>query len=261
MSPEERHALWRSAITTLARLHAVDFTSPALSLGTFGRASGFYARQLATWRQISDIQARATDADTGAPVGPLHPRFDALAAFFADPSAAPADRAAVVHGDFKVDNLMFHPTEPRVIGVLDWEMSTVGHPLSDVVNLTFPFFMARATVLPANADLEFPYFPDRDAFLPGATPGLPTGEELLAWYVEAAGGRYDPRPDMSWGFAFGMLRSGAVLQGIAARAARRQATSEMAGKYAGSFRNLGELTWRLVEEEKEKGKARQKGKL
>ncbi|KAF3766957.1 acyl-CoA dehydrogenase family member 11 [Cryphonectria parasitica EP155] len=260
VSPQERRELWHSAITTLAKLHAVDFTNPALGLTTYGKPTGFYDRQLATWHQICHAQAAAQDADTHEPVGPIHPNFDdGLMRFFADPGQQPVDRAAIVHGDFKIDNLMFHPTEPRVIGVLDWEMSTVGHPLSDIVNLTFPFFMAPAAAAPANADLSFPYFPNSDAFLPAATPGLPTSEELLAWYVEASRGKYDPRPEMSWGVAFGMLRAAAILQGIAARVARRQATSEVAGRYAGSFKNLGELAWRLVEEEKRK--KGQKGKL
>lgn len=259
MTPRERRALWHSAITTLAKLHAVDYTAPSLSLTSYGKPTDFYSRQLATWRQICDAQSAAKDVDTKQPVGPIHPSFSALTAFFADRSLQPHDRASIVHGDFKIDNLMFHPTEPRVIGVLDWEMSTIGHPLSDIVNLTFNFFMVRANALPANRDLEFPYFPNGPAFLPGATPGLPTSEELLGWYVEASGGKYDPRPDMNWGFAFGMLRAAAIMQGIAARVARRQASSEVAGRYAGSFRSLGELAWRLVEEEK--GRAKQKGKL
>lgn len=156
---------------------------------------------------------------------------------------------------------MFHPTEPRVVGVLDWEMSTVGHPLSDVVNLLNPFTFALVTTAPEHRDLSFPHFPDREKFLPGHTPGLPTYEELMGWYVDASGGAYDPRPDMAWGAAFGTLRAAAILQGIAARVARRQASSEVAHRYAGSFRSLGELTWRLVEEERAKGEGKGKPKL
>lgn len=258
VSPAERRELWHSAITTLAKLHRTDYAAPALNLATYGKAEGFYARQLATWRAICDTQARAVDLDTDDPVGPIHGDFDGLMAFFGDASRQPRDRASIVHGDYKIDNLMFHPTEPRVIGILDWEMSTIGHPLSDVVNLLSPFTMALSTLPPKNQDLDFPYFRGREKFLPGATPGLPSYEELLGWYVEESGGAYDPRPDMPWGSAFGMLRAAAILQGIAARVARRQASSEFAHQFAGSFRSLGELTWRMVEEEKAKGKEKPK---
>lgn len=193
-------------------------------------------------------------------MGPIHPSFDALTAFLADPARQPRDRASVVHGDYKIDNLMFHATEPRVIGVLDWEMSTIGHPLSDVVNFLSPFYMTLS--MGRNPDLKFPYLTsNEEAFLPGKTPGLPTVDELLGWYVQGGGGGggYDPRPDMSWGCAFGTFRSAAILQGIAARVARRQATSEAAGRYAGSFKSLGELAWREVEEMR--AKTKEKGKL
>lgn len=259
ISPSERKALWHSAVTTLAKFHAVDFTAPSLNLGTFGKSSGFYSRQLLTWKAICDAQAQATDVDTHKPVGPIHPQFDSLIAFFGDTTLQPRDRATLVHGDFKIDNLMFHPTEPRVIGILDWEMSTVGHPLSDVVNLLNPFFMAVQMTAPQNSDLSFPHFSNAEVFLPGQTPGLPTVDEALAWYVEGSKGKFDPRPDLGWANAFHTFRSAGVLQGIAARVARRQASSEFAEKYAGSFRSLGELAWRLAENEKAKRKTR--GKL
>lgn len=243
----------------MAKLHSADFTSPALNLTSFGKASGFYQRQLATWRSISDVQGTTVDIDTKQPVGPIHPHFDRMIAFFADPARQPRDRATIIHGDFKIDNLMFHPTEPRVIGVLDWEMSTIGHPLSDLVNLVSPFTIATSTSTPANnGDLDLIYFADRDKFLPGNTPGLPTADELLGWYVEESQGKYDPRPDIAWGAAFGMLRGAAISQGIAARVARRQASSEVAHQYASSFRNLGNLTWKLIEEELSKEKAKSK---
>lgn len=154
---------------------------------------------------------------------------------------------------------MYHATEPRVIGILDWEMSTVGHPLSDVANLLNPFVMAAQLDRPGNRDLALPHLPaNTAAFLPGRTPGLPTADEALGWYVEAGQGRYDPRPDLGWGNAFHMFRSAGILQGIAARVARRQASSEFAEKYAGSFKGLGELAWRLAEDEKAKRKTKEK---
>lgn len=112
----ERTALWREAARTLAALHAVDHE--AVGLGSFGRPSGFYNRQIRTWTGICASQASAVDVDTAQPVGQL-PRFDETVRFFRDPARQPADRAALVHGDYKIDNLVFHKTEARVIGILE----------------------------------------------------------------------------------------------------------------------------------------------
>lgn len=116
VSPEERRALWSEAIRTLAKLHRVD--PKAVGLETFGKPSGFYNRQLQTWKTICEAQAATKDVDTGVAVGPL-PRFDDMMAFFADVSRQPKDRGTIIHGDYKIDNLVFHKTEPRVIGILE----------------------------------------------------------------------------------------------------------------------------------------------
>ena len=97
-------------------------------------------------------------------------------------------------------------------------MSTIGHPLSDVVNLTLPFLTAKDGPNPT------------PAYLPGATPGFPTIEQCLQWYTEVKG--YDPTPDLAWGTAFGLYRGSVIMQGIAARYAVRQASSEKAKDYA-----------------------------
>lgn len=173
--------------------------------------------------------------DTKEPVGEI-PHFDELLEFFSDKSLQPKDRATLVHGDYKIDNMVFHKTEPRVIGILDWEMSTIGHPLSDVVNLTYGFFAAGISPL-AN-----------DAFLPGKTPGLPRPDTILSWYTETAG--WDPRSEMDWAIAFGVFRSSAILQGIAARYATRQASSEQAREYAVAFKPIGEKTFELIKKQK-----------
>ncbi|KAK6074959.1 phosphotransferase enzyme family protein [Seiridium cupressi] len=182
-------------------------------------------------------------ADTKEPVGQI-PHFDELLDCYSNHKLQPKDRATLVHGDYKIDNMVFHKTEPRVIGILDWEMSTIGHPLSDVVNLTYPYFTTGLSPL------------SNPAFVPEATPGLPRPETILAWYAEQAG--WDPRPEMDWAIAFGVFRSAAILQGIAARVAQRQATSEQAKSYADAFKPSGEKAWELVERQRLSRKAQTK---
>ena len=118
----ERTAMWEDAMRTLARFHSVD--PEGVGLGDFGKNSGFYERQLATWSKICEAQAKAVDVETKTPVGPL-PKMEELVQFFAEDERRPKDRATLVHGDFKIDNLVFHKTEPRVIGILEYVWHTI----------------------------------------------------------------------------------------------------------------------------------------
>ncbi|KAG5933700.1 hypothetical protein E4U53_000895 [Claviceps sorghi] len=229
----ERTAMWRAAVETLARLHAVDYKM--LGLERFGKPSGFYGRQVRTWSTICSAQEAIEDVETGEPVGRL-PHFEAIVAFFMDEGRQPADRTTLVHGDYKIDNLVFHKTEPRVIGILDWEMSTVGHPLSDVCNLLMQYYTKHVDVRAQSGQ----------GLLPGRTPGLPTKEQLLGWYAGMSG--YDARRDMSWGMAFSVFKLAGLGQGIAARQARRQASSERAKLYAIKRGPLAASAWELAQE-------------
>ena len=107
---------WHDAIRTLGNLHSVIPGKHGLS--DFGKASGFYNRQIKTLSTISASQAEAVDVDTRQTVGNI-PHFDEMMAFFMDPRAQPVDRSSIVHGDYKIDNLVYHKTEPRVIRILE----------------------------------------------------------------------------------------------------------------------------------------------
>ncbi|KAK8254780.1 acyl-CoA dehydrogenase family member 11 [Phyllosticta capitalensis] len=239
VKPEDRTKMWHSAIVTLAKFHRVDPTS--VGLASFGKHSGFYNRQLNTFATISEAQAKTVDIETKEPVGKL-PHYDELVAFFKDPKTQPQDRGTFVHGDYKIDNLVFHKTEPRVIGIIDWEMSTIGHPLSDLSNLLTPFSMAGR-----NAGL-LGRVTSNDDFLPGRTRGLPPKEELIALYQQVAG--WDPTFDLPWGEAFGLYRGSIILQGIAARYAVRQASSARAKEFGAGRVYMAELAWDLVQKAK-----------
>ncbi|KAI9036645.1 phosphotransferase family protein [Aspergillus affinis] len=211
---EERNALWKDAVRTLAKFHRV--VPQSIGLENFGKPSGFYDRQIATFTAVSRAQSQAVDVESKEPVGEL-PHFMDMVQFFSNKATQPQDRGSLVHGDYKIDNMVFHKTEPRVIGILDWEMATVGHPLSDLCNLTSPYFLD-------GTDHK------TDEFQPNTILGLPTRDDCVRWYRELAG--WDPTPDILWGDAFFSWRSSVIMQGIKARYALRQASSARAQEYA-----------------------------
>lgn len=248
VSPEHRSKMWKSAVTTLAKFHRV----PPKSVGMedFGRPNNFYNRQLKTFATLSVAQAETKDIETGVKVGKI-PHYDDMVRFFSQPETQPKDRGTFVHGDYKIDNMVFHPTEPYVIGILDWEMATIGHPLSDIVNLTGPFAAANNPLAAAAGRAN-------DAFKEGATPGLPTKQQCLDWYHEVVDYKITPQ-EMTWGEAFGMYRGAIICQGIAARYAVRQASSEKAKEYGAAMHPYGELGWEFVQDVKRQYEA-QSGK-
>jgi len=236
-SPEERKEAWHDALRTLAKFHSVDIQK--VGLADFGRHGGFYDRQLKTFGTLSKAQAEVEDADTKIPVGDI-PHFGEMVSFFKQKSKQPKDRVTLIHGDYKIDNLVFHKTEPRVIGILDWEMATIGHPLSDLVNLTAPWSWVDRNIGAKN---------DTEAFRTGATPGLPTLEQAVQWYGEASG--YDPGLELAWGNAFGGFRGAIIMQGIAARYARRQASGVTAKNYGAQMPVYAEWAFGLVDKLRE----------
>jgi aminoglycoside phosphotransferase (APT) family kinase protein len=242
-------------------------------MADFGRHWGFYNRQLKTFNKLSADQAAVKDEETGEEVGVL-PHYDDIAEFFGDESTQPEDRSTFVHGDYKVDNVVFHPTEPRVIGILDWEMvsryqnpkqhiivarpnpssqATIGHPLSDICNLIAPFTTASHPMALRAGRRNL-------SFLDGATEGLPTKSQCIEWYESVLGYSVNRR-ELLWAEAFGIYRGAVIMQGIKARYAQRQASSEKAMVYGAAMGPQAEMAWQFVQEVKKKNEeARAQGK-
>ncbi len=203
VSPADRRAMYRSMAETMARLHRVDFT--AIGLGDYGRPGNYFARQIARWTRQWELAAQ-----------PAIPEITELLAWL--PANIPAEEAAsLCHGDLRTGNMMFHPTEPRVIALLDWELSTIGHPLSDVAYNA----MAWRT-------LPDEYGGIRGLDLPGL--GIPDEAEYLGHYISAGGHATLPVP---FHFAFVMFRFAVIFAGIAARAAAGNAAADNAAEVGG----------------------------
>ncbi|MCJ1350395.1 MAG: hypothetical protein MMC33_000376 [Icmadophila ericetorum] len=249
VTKEYREEMWHDAIRTIAKLHRVNPSSVGLS--SFGKPAGFYNRQLKTLSAVSQVQAETVDIESGEAVGKCR-HFDKLVEFFQDPATQPKDRGTLIHGDYKIDNLVYHKTEPRVIGILDWEMSTIGHPLSDISNLLAIYTFAATSPPPSLQDRVNPSFPP----LPTSLPGIPPRQQCRDWYADIAG--WDPSSEYAWGDAFGMFRNMVIMQGIAARYALRTASSARAKAVGESHGSFADFTWSLVE--KLKGELRGKGK-
>lgn len=181
-------------MSTLGKLHSVDYRS--IDLEGYGKDAGFYTRQMKSLLKVSNAQAEVKNNETGKSVGAI-PRIDELYAWFERNQVQ--DKATIVHGDYKIDNLVFHPIEPRVIGVLDWELSTIGHPLSDLANLLLPFYIPQLPGIEGLRGMEE---------LP-----IPGPDELMQCYCTQT---KIPYPIRNWMFtiAFSFFRVSSTLKGI-----------------------------------------------
>lgn len=218
LSAAERAAIYDSMGTTIAALHRLDFD--ALGLGDFGRPGNYLARQVARWSK----QYRASETET-------IPAMDRLIDWL--PTHLPArETPALVHGDYRLDNLIFHPTEPRVIAVLDWELSTLGDALAD-----FAYNVMSWRISPAHfrglAGLDL-----------GAL-GIPSEAEYVAAYCRRTG-RAAPIPDWEVYLVFGMFRIAAILQGVLKRGLVGSASSTEAIEHGRGARLMAEQAWDLA---------------
>lgn len=185
LSPRERAAVYDDLNATLAKLHKVDYQ--AVGLGDYGKAGGYYERQLKRWI----AQYRGAESE--------HiPEMEALIAAF--PSLIPKDDSVTIaHGDYRLENTMFHPTEPRLIAVLDWELSTIGHPLADIAYNCF-LWRSESPSWGSLVGVDF------------AASGIPTEQQYLDAYCRRTG-----RAGVeNWNFymAFGIFRLASISQGV-----------------------------------------------
>jgi aminoglycoside phosphotransferase (APT) family kinase protein len=219
-NPEERAAVYDSMNETLARLHKVDFR--AVGLGDFGRPQAYVARQVARWtKQYQD-----------AAIEPI-PEMDRLIEWMPH-HIPPEDETTIAHGDFRLGNLIVHPTEPRVVAVLDWELSTLGHPLGDLAWNCLAYHYP-----PGSEDVMTLMGKDLKAL------GIPTEEEYVAAYCRRVGRR--DAGNYLFFVAFAFFRSAAIAQGIAMRAKIGNASgidAEMIGRRA-SF--SAQLSWSIAQ--------------
>lgn len=261
LPPSERALCWASAMHVLANLHSVSLAAAGLS--DYGKPHGFYPRQLKSLSRVADTQASVTDKH-GHAVGPI-PHFEALVPWFA--SHLPHDQTTLIHGDFKLDNLMFHPTEPRVVAVLDWELSTLGHPLSDLANLLQFYTLPPTPGMPLNQILRDPHASIvalvehatllTFGMLPQEQSPLPPFDELIRTYRSArsaVSGKAPPPDEDSvfraeWHFAaaWAWFRLAVITQGIAARSAAGTASSAKATSYGQLFPTCGRNAWLIAQ--------------
>jgi aminoglycoside phosphotransferase (APT) family kinase protein len=218
MSKDERRAIYDEMNRVIARLHGVDFK--AIGLESYGKPGNYFARQLDRWSK----QYRASETEKIE-------AMDRLMAWL--PGAIPPDdETTIVHGDYRLDNLVFHPTEPCILAILDWELSTLGHPLAD-----FSYHCMSWHIPPAQfrgiAGLDLPSL------------GIPTEEEYVATYCRRTG--RDRIGHWDFYLAYNMFRLAAILQGIMKRALDGTAASQQALDAGRRARPLAEMGWRYAQ--------------
>ncbi len=213
-TPEQRTAIYNAMIDTLAHLHSFD--PVAIGLESYGKPGNYCARQISRWTK----QYRLSETET-------IPEMDQLIEWLE--KTVPEQRGfGIAHGDFRIDNMIFDKDEPRVLALLDWELSTLGDPIADLS------YFLMSWVQPAEG---------RNGLLGVDVKalGIPTIEEATARYVEKAG--LDHVPDMDWYLAYNQFRIAAILQGIKKRVIDGTASSAQAEQMAQRVIPLAQAAW------------------
>lgn len=218
MTPQERAAIYDEQNRVIAQLHTVDHA--AIGLGDYGKPGNYFARQIERWTR--QYQASVTE--------PI-PEMDRLIEWLPQ-HIPPGDDTSIVHGDYRLDNMIFHPTEPRILAVLDWELSTLGHPAAD-----FSYHCMSWHIPPGRfrgiAGLDLPAL------------GIPSMEDYVARYCERTGKQMSLE-DFDFYLAYNMFRLAGIMQGIMKRYVDGTASSAQALENGKAARPMAEMAWRFA---------------
>ncbi len=213
-TPSERTAHYEAMVDTLAALHNTDYA--AAGLGEYGKPGNYFERQVGRWTK----QYRAAETEQMDSVERL---IEWL------PRTLPEQtRTSIVHGDYRIDNMIFAPSEPKVIAVLDWELSTLGDPLADFSYLLMSWVTepeGRSGVLG----------------MTGPETGIPRIEQVVERYCAATG--RNGVPDLNWYFAYNLFRLTGIVQGIKKRIVDGTASSAQAEKTVAKIHGLADAAW------------------
>lgn len=218
MSREERAAIYDEMNRNLAHLHAVDYK--AIGLEDFGRPGNYYERQIGRWtKQYRGAETEKVEA------------MEALIQFL--PEHIPTDDAtSIAHGDYRLENTMFAKDEPKMVAVLDWELSTIGHPLADLgYNCLLYHYQALAGPTLMNLDYD--------------ALGIPTQEAYVKAYAERTG--RDDVPDIDFYIGFSFFRLASISQGVYKRGLDGNAATDQAIRYKDICRYLSETAWTIIQ--------------
>ncbi len=213
-APEQRTGIYHAMVDTLAALHRTDYQ--AAGLGDFGKPGNYFERQVARWTK----QYRASETET-------MPEVERLIEWLPR-TIPPQTRTSIVHGDYRIDNMIFSAQEPRVIAVLDWELSTLGDPLAD-----FSYFLMSWVTQPEG----------RSGVMgrTGSETGIPKLEAIIDRYCAAT--ERDGVPDLNWYFSYNLFRLTGIVQGIKKRIVEGTASSAQAETSAAQVYRLAQASW------------------
>ena len=226
MTPAERGAIYDEMNRVIAALHKVDYA--ARGLADYGKPGNYFERQIGRWSK--QYQASVTQ-----PITEMDRLIDWLPAHI-PASARDEGLTSIVHGDYRLDNVIFHPTEPRILAVLDWELSTLGHPLADFSYHCMAWHIPPGTFRGiGGVDL--------------ASLGIPSEQDYIHRYCERTGLATPEQlaPDWNFYLAYNMFRIAAILQGIAKRVEAGTASSAQARASGAGARPMAELAWSFAQ--------------